>query len=263
MMILLPFVFVFVIIYGFHSSIDLIVHTFPSTYDLFCDNYIAYAIFALSVFVGCPWLICIPVALIAGVFFADLWYAPLIQFIALEFAFYLFSAIVTFILGSTFIASSSIYEKLKNKFADSEKGHESYEDIIEITSNTTFRKVINNFKSLFSFTGRIGRKTFMVRTFILWIGFVLWAFVLLTKIKVIIALDMIFFAFLLFFQMSSIIRRLHDMNQSGWWCLGIIIMQGIISHQNNGIGLIVSLVITAIFAFVKGSEGVNSYGGKS
>ncbi len=261
-MILLPFIMIIAVILGFHFSIDLIIHAFPSTHDLFSNNYIAYAIFGFAVFLGCPWFICIPIALVLGLIFADVWYAPLIQFVALEFVFYLFSAVVTFVIGGTIIASSSIYEKCKNKLLDNKKVYDSCEDVIDITSNSSSDKE-GKLKNFFSFKGRIDRKTFMARTFILWIGFAIWALVLLVKVKFIIVIDMIFFVLLIIFQMSSIVRRLHDMNQSGWWCLVIIIMQGIISRQNDGVGLILSLAITLILALIKGTEGANSYGNRN
>ena len=96
---------------GLHFLAAILTSIIPSTDFLFHDNKIALIIFSLSLFCGFPVFICLPIALIAGVFFAKIWYVPALQYITLEIMLAVLSLVATLIFG----AGSTITDMLKKK----------------------------------------------------------------------------------------------------------------------------------------------------
>lgn len=114
----------------------------------------------------------------------------------------------------------------------------------------------------FGFHGRLNRKPYILRGLTLIPAYILMDVLLEYLMKNVIffqeypiALDLVcyFFLFLCFTVINSLrLRRLHDLNQSGWFCLPIIILVFIYPITNLG--------IEPWFCFMKGTEGDNKYG---
>lgn len=96
---------------GFHFLAAVSTSLIPATAFLFHSNGIAVTIFSLSLFCGFPILICLPMAIIAGALFSDIWYIPVLQYATLEIMLAILSIIATLIFG----AGSSVAEILKRK----------------------------------------------------------------------------------------------------------------------------------------------------
>lgn len=109
-------------------------------------------------------------------------------------------------------------------------------------------------KKLFSFEGRVGRKTFWL-TLLAIIGVVVAAQVLLAVLasmsegaaKIGAILVLLVSAVLLVPALAISAKRWHDLNKSGWWLL-------------LGFVPLANLYAVAMTGFVKGTEGRNSYG---
>lgn len=136
----------------------------------------------------------------------------------------------------------------------------------------------------FTFTGRIGRKSFVLRTLaslavtILWfIGvfiLVVGADSLTDGTETAVSLAYILMAFLLFvvmiplawFNASLSVLRLHDLGQSGWWYVAFLLipvaLEAVATNQGavNVFNGILSFAWLGYLAFVKGEVGVNKYG---
>jgi uncharacterized membrane protein YhaH (DUF805 family) len=122
---------------------------------------------------------------------------------------------------------------------------------------------------LFSFNGRIGRKTFAVR------GGAAFAVVLLGQMALSAGLaifqvsdehrldyTLIYVSVFLvipaaFAYLSHVVRRLHDMGFSGYWTLAIILLT---KNAGDAVGLVVSAVIFAWLALSPGDKLDNKYG---
>lgn len=74
---------------------------------------------------------------------------------------------------------------------------------------------------------------------------------------------------IIFVFCSVAIKRLHDANYSGWWCLvyiasQILVISEAFSGKDNSDLSVISQVVTLIFImvlyFIKGTQGTNSYG---
>ncbi|MCL2022276.1 MAG: DUF805 domain-containing protein [Betaproteobacteria bacterium] len=128
--------------------------------------------------------------------------------------------------------------------------------------------------SLFSFEGRLGRLRYFVWPMIPWLIFfsiVMVGAVLPMLDSVIehgsldsalanIAIMKLLFLFVLsvpflVFGISVTVRRLHDLNLSGWWFLGLVLI-GVIPFLGN----LVNFLAWLAFLFWPGSAGENDYG---
>ncbi len=103
------------VIFGFRFSIELIVDAFPGMRGLFSGNGAAIAIFALSLVMSLPLLITVPMAIIVGIFFAKVWYAVVLQYLALEGVWFIFNAIITILFGTTIVAFSGVSKWFGNR----------------------------------------------------------------------------------------------------------------------------------------------------
>jgi|GEM_PF-2274332 len=103
------------VIFGFRFSIELIVDTFPGMRSLFSGNGAAIAIFALSLVMSLPLLITVPMAIIVGIFFAKVWYAVVLQYLALEGVWFVFTALITLIFGVAPFAIGGASEWLRKR----------------------------------------------------------------------------------------------------------------------------------------------------
>ena len=113
-----------------------------------------------------------------------------------------------------------------------------------------------------SFHGRLNRKPYILRGLTLIPVYILLDMLLEYLMKNVIffqerpiALDLFcyFFLFLCFTVINSLrLRRLHDLNQSGWLCLPIIVLVFLYPITNLG--------IEPWLCFMKGTEGDNKYG---
>ncbi|MBO7611102.1 MAG: DUF805 domain-containing protein [Elusimicrobia bacterium] len=103
------------------------------------------------------------------------------------------------------------------------------------------------FKHFFDFKGRAGRKVFWLFTLnTIIIDLVLSYF--LNNLGVVGVILSVAFSILLFFPTLGLdVRRLHDINLSGWWVLIFIIP-------------ILGFVALLVFACTPGTEGENKYG---
>lgn len=71
MPILFMLIMLVLIWFGFHLLAAIITSVAPGAAFLFHDNGIATFIFSLSLFMGFPLVVCVPIAIIAGFIFAD------------------------------------------------------------------------------------------------------------------------------------------------------------------------------------------------
>ena len=111
----------------------------------------------------------------------------------------------------------------------------------------------NNLKKIFE--GRLNRKPYIIRSVVLWVvmytiylvmqsymgddGMPIANFLILPLLIVAIALT---------------VRRLHDLNFSGWWAFLLLVFS---VHQ---IAQYIVLLMLSILFVIKGSEGTNLYG---
>lgn len=57
-------------------------------------------------------------------------------------------------------------------------------------------------------------------------------------------------------QVALMMKRLHDMNFSGWWLASVFV----IGFLDNTLGIIVNLLLLLVLVCEKGTEGENRYG---
>jgi hypothetical protein len=55
------------------------------------------------------------------------------------------------------------------------------------------------------------------------------------------------------------VRRLHDINQSGWWALLFLILSLVLSHEGFPLNIVCPIILV-ILAVVPGPKGVNRFG---
>lgn len=114
---------------------------------------------------------------------------------------------------------------------------------------------MNNFKSLFTFDGRIGRQDFLI----VQVGLMFCQFIAMTIISmandlsssilgILSLISIPFFLVLFWISLAAMIKRWHDVDKSGFWCF--ITLVPIVG------------VFYAVFKnfFVKGTDGSNRFG---
>ena len=125
------------------------------------------------------------------------------------------------------------------------------------------KKLIKTIKyKYFSFNGRIGRLAYFLRGIVLYLAvmFATLMFVLIngfTKFshtlevmsfdEAIIPFYCITFPFHLWSNACLAVKRLHDLNMSGWWCVAHFIP-------------VLSFFIEILLLFFRGTSGINKYG---
>ena len=97
--------------FGFHFLAAIITGIAPGATFLFHDNGIATFIFTLSLFMGFPLMLCVPIAIVAGFIFAETWYTTVLQYLTLEAILAIISVIATFVFG----AGSEIVQSISKK----------------------------------------------------------------------------------------------------------------------------------------------------
>jgi uncharacterized membrane protein YhaH (DUF805 family) len=125
--------------------------------------------------------------------------------------------------------------------------------------STSQRVSLDWWKTLFfSFGGRIGRETFWIGILVLAAGWIV-PFVLLTAIQDVTGqpgllmsetagwVFSLWIAFLFFADFPIVIKRLHDLDMSGWWVL----------FKFVPLGYFLFLLMLGVF---KGTRGPNRYG---
>jgi uncharacterized membrane protein YhaH (DUF805 family) len=119
-----------------------------------------------------------------------------------------------------------------------------------------------------STNGRLGRMRFMAWNMVLALSLVLAIFpmfLLSTMLKAIF-LVMVLIVWL-GISLTFIVRRLHDINISGWWVLLVIVLMGVISYKMQQspsvnlmiIFLLVQFLFWAFLCIKPGDEGMNDY----
>lgn len=72
------------------------------------------------------------------------------------------------------------------------------------------------------------------------------------------------FIILVFFNFSAIVRRLHDINQSGWWIGIFVLMHTTLAWAQLSMFLLylqgLQLIVLCVLAVIKGTDGANNYG---
>ncbi len=151
----------------------------------------------------------------------------------------------------------------------------------------SMESLIQYFKYYFTFKGRLNRKTYFLvmlkihlMTFLYIISCALGAITLGQENKIIIILILIMFGFFMIMMsvqaICCLIKRLHDLNLSGYWWLLLIFLNLIPAflHKIEGLSLLQSFVVETIAFFmglvilvvclfifvIKGTEGKNKYG---
>lgn len=98
--------------FGFYFLAGIITGIAPETaFFLFHDNGIATFIFTLSLFMGFPLILCVPIAIVAGFIFAETWYTPVLQYLIFEAMLAILSLIAMFVFG----AGSEIVQSISKK----------------------------------------------------------------------------------------------------------------------------------------------------
>lgn len=111
MPILFMLIMLVLIWFGFHLLAAIITSVAPGAAFLFHDNGIATFIFSLSLCIGFPLVVCVPIAIIAGFIFAETWYTTVLQYLTLEAMLAILSVIATLVFG----AGSEIAESISRK----------------------------------------------------------------------------------------------------------------------------------------------------
>lgn len=255
---IIPFILMGIVLIAFNFSIELIVDTFPSTYDLFTDNTIAMVIFVFSFITQTPFFIAAIIALIIGIFAADVWYAPAIQYLALEGVFALLSFVLTMIFGSAIAITSHVTYNFNFSSSPS------------LLTKIKENKIIVWIKSFLSFSGRYNRKKYFIESLKLAGLYILiglcFAFLhLLIKnnniFMPIFAVTFIPFCLILFVKyISNVVKRCHDLGYPT--SAGTIV--AILLIAANGTENIAAAFLTTFVAlyllFKKGTIGPNQYG---
>ena len=118
----------------------------------------------------------------------------------------------------------------------------------------------------FVFNGRSGRKEYL--SFLIFDKSVLFFMAILatlTASKVIIIISAIYFLLSTFPSISLTIRRFHDLNLSGWWCvmltlIGVLVISFIPQNTISTAVLCVLCIAAILIMFKKGTSGPNKYG---
>ena len=113
MPILFMLIMLVLIWFGFHLLAAIITSVAPGAAFLFHDNGIATFIFSLSLFMGFPLVVCVPIAIIAGFIFAETWYTTVLQYLTLEAMLAILSVIATLVFGARSEIAESISRKRK------------------------------------------------------------------------------------------------------------------------------------------------------
>lgn len=121
--------------------------------------------------------------------------------------------------------------------------------------------------NILSFKGRANRKSFILKTFlILFVGTTLVGVFGMLAIKTrtyifTIAAISLFFGMLIAYY-ANMVRRLHNINQSGWWALLFLILSLVLSHEDFPLNTVCPIILV-ILAVVPGTKGVNRFGADS
>lgn len=121
-------------------------------------------------------------------------------------------------------------------------------------------------KKYFQLKGRANRKEYVI---FVAIYFILESIIDITELtikqdllKMFITITIIaVLAYLAIPSITIIVRRLHDLNLSGFWIfldIPIIMILYLLKHQN--IGITVSWIVSLILLLFKGTKGTNKYG---
>ncbi len=202
---------------------------FPAAEPLFVKNTVACFIFVgtdLLPFI--PSLFGVVIALIYGAFAYEPWYMPALQVLALKLVFF-----VVNIIFSIFISTG-----------------------VAAFSNGDGLNKLNwlNFKS------RIGRKQFFLRMMIGFLGYSISGATLAhtenTLVSFLALAGILMFGIL---NLSTYVKRLHDLGKSGYWSLGILVLN-IVTYDNALLNLFVMTVLLCALCFIKGDSFPNQYG---
>jgi len=119
---------------------------------------------------------------------------------------------------------------------------------------------------LFTTQGRLGRKRFILSFIAMLISVFVWVLLMFGLFSISTNTFMLVIVFsvlapVVLFSISIHVRRLHDLNKSGWWYLliWIIASAGNRMEQFNPLDLI-SIIILLYLCAKKGTDGENKYG---
>lgn len=118
----------------------------------------------------------------------------------------------------------------------------------------------------FVFNGRSNRKEYL--SFLIFDNSVLFFVAILAKLtasKVIIIITTIYFLLSIPPSISVLIRRLHDLNLSGWWgfvfiAIGVLFTSFIPQNTISTVILCILIIVAILIIFKKGTPGTNKYG---
>ena len=117
----------------------------------------------------------------------------------------------------------------------------------------------------FQFSGRASRKEYW--TIYLLVSLACYIVFFIIKNHDILGLRIVYLSvFILFFigipSISVTVRRLHDINFSGWWFLTIIFFEvwGNDFFNNSMKGFVITIIPDIIVGFIKGTPTTNKYG---
>lgn len=163
----------------------------------------------------------------------------------------------------------STQETKEKKFPE-QKAPMKHVPIIAPTEKPTLKQRFLNL-----FRGRINRKEYICRSIVLLFALLFYALLLFSYYKdlqntgdpfisllLIIAIPLVFFVIPIIISVYSCslqVKRLHDMNLSGWCVLPIQIL-GVILGNLGEIGGIIMIIFTLLFSCVPGTKGANKYG---
>lgn len=243
---LLYIVLLTAIILGFRFSIGLIIDAFPSMSYLFQNNGTAISLFIFSFIMRFPLFFMVPIAIIAGIFFAKVWYSVLFQYLALEGIWFVFSALITIFFGSTVFSLFKISDFIKEK----------------ITINTGAMK--ENILFFFSSNGRLNRTQYFFMMFSLNIVSGAYSKILeRSNGEHLFLLLVLLFLPLAYYQFNIMSKRLHDMNSRSIFALIIIIIDIIrnLAQGNfyNELSIVYFVAMLALL-FTPGQNEPNIYG---
>ncbi len=117
----------------------------------------------------------------------------------------------------------------------------------------------------FVFKGRSNRKEYL--SFLIFDKSVLFFMAILAKVttsKVIIIISAIYFVLSTLPSISLTIRRFHDLNLSGWWCvmltlIGVLVISFIPQNTISTAILCVLIMVAILIIFKKGTPRTNKY----
>ena len=97
----------------------------------------------------------------------------------------------------------------------------------------------------FRYDNRLNRKRYFLRATFLWMVALTLTMIIDPEANPVVALFVYIISMIPCFML--LIRRLHDLNRPGWWCIGEFIP-------------IVNVVLSIYVTFFKGTDGPNRYG---